>query len=338
MEQYPQTQSKPTGSIKPAIGLFFLAPLVAEFLLGNLPIKLLPALIVLAPMYGGGALLIRETVRRLGRGWPSILLLALAYGILEEALATQSLFNPDYLGMHIGLLKPAYMPALGIGGWWTVFVLNLHTAWSIATPIALAEGAVPERSTTPWLGRVGLAVTGMIFAIGVAAMTMMSYRHDRFVAWPSQFAWAGIACTVLIAAALWLPRRVAAQGPGGVPNPWAAGAFTLTAGSAVLLIPNKLGWLAAIAILALDLIVAGAIWLWSRRAAWGQLHVIAVAGGAALAYAWHAFIEKPIMASGIVSRIGNAIFALGALVLIWIAAKRTAKASRESRETALQEV
>ena len=38
----------------------FVAPLVAEFLLGNLPIKLLPALIVLAPMYGGGALLIRE--------------------------------------------------------------------------------------------------------------------------------------------------------------------------------------------------------------------------------------------------------------------------------------
>ena len=160
-----------THSVKPAIGLFFLAPLVAEFLLGNLPIKLLPALVMLAPMYGGGALLIRETVRRSGRGWPSILLLALAYGILEEAFATQSLFNPDYLGMHMGLLKPAYIPALGIGGWWTVFVLNLHTAWSIATPIALVEGTVPERSTTPWLGRVGLAVTGVLFAVGIVAMT-----------------------------------------------------------------------------------------------------------------------------------------------------------------------
>ena len=53
--------------IWPALGLVFVAPLVAEFLLGNLPIKLLPALIVLAPMYGGGALLIRESVRRTGR-------------------------------------------------------------------------------------------------------------------------------------------------------------------------------------------------------------------------------------------------------------------------------
>ena len=32
----------------------------------NLPIKLLPALIVLAPLYGGGAVLIREMVRRTG--------------------------------------------------------------------------------------------------------------------------------------------------------------------------------------------------------------------------------------------------------------------------------
>ena len=111
----------------PAITLFFVAPLVAEFLLGNLPIKLIGALIVLAPMYGGGALLIREIVRRAGRGWPTILLLALTYGILEEAFTTQSLFNPNYLNMNMHLLDPAYIPALKLGGWWTISVLNLHT-------------------------------------------------------------------------------------------------------------------------------------------------------------------------------------------------------------------
>ena len=65
--------------IAPALTLFFLGPFVAEFLLGNLPLTVLPAMIVLAPMYGGGALLIRESVRRTGRGWPSILVLGLAY-------------------------------------------------------------------------------------------------------------------------------------------------------------------------------------------------------------------------------------------------------------------
>src|ERR1700722_1905445 len=121
------SQGKKRG-IWPALGLVFTAPLVAEFLLGNLPIKMLPALIVLAPMYGGGALLIREVVRRTGHGWPSILLLALAYGIIEEAFTTQSLFNPNYLSLNLHLLDPGYIPALGVGAWWTLFVLTLHTA------------------------------------------------------------------------------------------------------------------------------------------------------------------------------------------------------------------
>ena len=94
--------------VLPAVTLFFVAPLVAEFLLGNLPLKLLGALVMLGPLYGGGALLIRELVRRSGRGWPSILMLAFAYAVIEEAFTTQTLFNPDYLHMNLGLLKPAH--------------------------------------------------------------------------------------------------------------------------------------------------------------------------------------------------------------------------------------
>jgi hypothetical protein len=63
----------------------------SEFLLGNLPITLLAGLVLLAPMYGGGALLIREITRRAGRGVPTMLLLGTAYGLLEEGIATQSL-------------------------------------------------------------------------------------------------------------------------------------------------------------------------------------------------------------------------------------------------------
>lgn len=318
-------QNPSKKSVGAAVGLFCLAPLVAEFLLGNLPIKLLPALVVLAPMYGGGALLIRETVRRMGRGWPSILLLALAYGILEEVFATQSLFNPDYLGMHMGLLKPAYIAALGLGGWWTIFVLNLHTAWSVMTPIALIEGMVPERSKAPWLGRVGLAVTWVVFAVGVIAMTLMSYRHDHYVSSTAHFVCAGLAILTLVIAAVRLPRWESAREPGGVPNPWVAGAFALAAGSAFLLVQNRWGWGAAAAIAGIDLVAGGAVWFLSRRAAWDMRHMVAMAGGAALAYAWHAFIETPVMGGGLAARVGNAIFALGAVAVIWIAARRTAR-------------
>ena len=134
--------------IAPALTLFFLSPFVAEFLLGNLPITVLPAMIVLAPMYGGGALLIRETVRRAGRGWPTILVLGLAYAVLEEAFTTQTLFNPNYLKLNLHLLDHAYMPWLGMGAWWTIFVLTLHVVWSIGVSIALAESLVPDRETT----------------------------------------------------------------------------------------------------------------------------------------------------------------------------------------------
>ncbi len=96
--------------ILPALGLFVLAPLVAEFLLGNLPITALPALVLLAPLYGGGALLIREVARRTGRGWPTMIVLALAYGVLEEGITTMSLFNPAYVNAH--LLDRGFIPNL----------------------------------------------------------------------------------------------------------------------------------------------------------------------------------------------------------------------------------
>ena len=97
--------SHPQRSILAAVTLFFVAPLVAEFLLGDFPATWLPLIIVLAPMYGGGAILIREFTRRTGRGWPTILLLGVAYAIIEEAFTTQTLFNPD-------ILRHAHAPPL----------------------------------------------------------------------------------------------------------------------------------------------------------------------------------------------------------------------------------
>src|SRR5271170_3051021 len=185
-------------SVLPAIGLFFLAPLIAEFLLGDLPISMLPVILVLAPMYGGGALLIREVVRRAGRGWPSIVVLALAYGIIEEAYTTQSLFNPNYLKLNLHLLQPAYIPALGIGAWWTIFVLTLHTAWSVSTSIALVEAAVPDRAEVPWLGGVGLTVTSLLFALGVFATTRYQLKQDAFRASHAQVITAGLICVALV--------------------------------------------------------------------------------------------------------------------------------------------
>jgi hypothetical protein len=307
----------------PAVALFFLAPLIAEFLLGDLPITMLPVVLVLAPMYGGGALLIRELVRRTGRGWPSILVLALAYGIVEEAYTTQSLFNPNYLKLNLHLLQPAYIPALGIGAWWTIFVLTLHTAWSVSASIALVEASVPDRAETPWLGGIGLAVTGLLLALGAFVSTRYQLKQDAFRASHAQFMTAGLICVALIVLAFLLPRRSAAMSSGSVPNPWIVGAVALAAGSAVLVTPGTWNWGAAAAILAIDVGMIAVVLFWSRRTGWGMRQKLALGGGAALAYGWHAFIGHPVVGKNvIIIRVGNAIFFLGAVELIAFAAKR----------------
>ena len=55
----------------------------------------------LMPLYGAGALLVRESARRLGRGWPTIALFAAAYALIEEGPVDQMIFNPGYLGTAV---------------------------------------------------------------------------------------------------------------------------------------------------------------------------------------------------------------------------------------------
>jgi hypothetical protein len=311
--------------VAPAIGLFFIAPLVAEFLLGDLPIKMLGTLVILAPMYGGGALLIREFVRRTGRGWPSIFVLAFAYAVFEEAFTTQTLFNPNYLHLNLHLLEPAYIPALGIGIWWTVFVLTLHTVWSISVSIALVEALVPDRATTPWLRGIGLAVVAVLFVLAAVASTRFEIKQDHFVASKAQFAWAAVVCAIAIIAAFRLPVRSPALMPGWVPGPWLVGAAALIAGSVFLVVPNVWAWRAVGIYLLMDLAIIIAVSALSKREAWNAQHQLALAGGAALAYAWHAFIQQPAVGnSGLSFRVGNAIFAAALIVLLVVAARRTA--------------
>lgn len=315
--------------IWPALALFFVAPLVAEFLLGNLPIKLLPALVVLAPMYGGGALLIREVARRTGRGWPSILLLGMAYGLIEEAFTTQSLFNPNYLKLNLGLLAPAYIPALGIGAWWTLWMLMVHGIWSISTPIALIEACVPDRARTPWLARVGLSVVAAAFLFGAVATTLMGYKHDRFLASKAQFAGAAVVIVVLVILAFRVPgnRRYAAYRLA--PLAWILGLVALAFASAAMLVPMHWGWGAVAALLALDLGMIVVVAPLARRGGMVLAHQLALGAGAALAYGWHAFLQRPAVGGMDASvRVGNAIFLAGALALIWFAAKRNVRVNQ----------
>jgi hypothetical protein len=311
--------------VLPAIGLFFIAPLVAEYLLGDFSIKKLGLLVFLAPMYGGGALLIREVTRRTGRGWPTIIVLALAYGVLEEAYTTQSLFNPDFLNKHLELLKPAYLPALGISAWWTIFVLTLHTVWSISVSIGLAESLVPDRATTPWLKNLGLSIITVLFIAVCIAATLNSIHTDKvhFMATQTQFAIAGIICILLIVIAFLLPKRGTPISSSRAPSPWLVGALAVITGSIFMFTPKNWAWRAVAIYIVLYVIVIIPVAIWSRRSGWDGRHRLALAGGAALAYGVHSFAAVPVMEpAGIFFRISNAVLLTALIILLAIAARK----------------
>lgn len=302
--------------LRPAIGLFFLAPLVAEFLLGNLPITFLPAIVVLAPMYGGGALLIREIVRRRDLGWPNILILATAYGVLEEGLTTQSLFNPNYAGQH--LLKDGFVPALGIAIPWTLFVVAIHVFWSISAPILMVETMAGR---APWLGRTGLIVTAVLFLIGIAATTATSMAEWPYTATPAQFAVTGVVVALLITAGLFVRLSFTAR-QGQAPNALIVLVATLLAGgifesTTMLDLPTWPGVALMVAVIAVYLALVA---YWSTGEGWSGRHLLAIGSGALLTYAWHSFVESPVgTAAVVVDLVGNAVFTAAALALIWFA-------------------
>ncbi len=313
-------------NIPAVLGLLFVAPLVAEFLLGNLPLKLLPALIVLAPMYGGGAVIIREMVRRTNRGWPSIFLLGAAYALIEEGFVTQSLFNPDYLKMHMHLLAPAYIPVFGIGGWWTLFMLNLHAFWSIAVSIALVEALVPGDATSPWLGLTGESIVAVLFLLGSIANARFTFKQDHFIASHAQFVSVACLCGALIATAFLVPNPRLRNGAGYVPGAWIAGSVAFLLGMSVLLAPPRWGWGAFSALSFVDVIFLILLFLFSRRIEWKPLHTFSVAAGGAFAYGFHAFMETPVIGGiGAAARAGNVIFLAAAAGMIFVGAKRLSR-------------
>src|SRR5262249_42655250 len=147
----------------PVMVLIVMAPLVAEVLSGSTPITMPGLLLIDLLIYGPGALLMRELVRRRGRGWVSILLLGVAYGLIEEGLALQSLFNPAYNNVSQWGAR-----LLGINLVYTEVVIIIHVVWSATIPILLTELLFPARRTTPYLRRFGLVATSIWYLLGVA--------------------------------------------------------------------------------------------------------------------------------------------------------------------------
>ncbi|WP_123525399.1 hypothetical protein [Streptomyces sp. 840.1] len=324
--------------LRSVLALFLLAPLIGEFLLGNQPITALPSVFLLAPLYGGGALLVREATRRAGRGWPTMILLGAAYALIEEGPVDQMLWNPHYGGFDLGAAYAGMrVPLLDTGVQLLQDVLTLHTVWSICVPIALVEAFAGDGDRTrPWLGLPGLSATALVFTAGSGFLALAQVRSEDFVAAPEQFTAAGVLIAVLITAAfLCRPPRARHTTGRPPPSPWVVGALSFAATSAYWgreYLPD--GVPPAVPVLGWALLVAAVLVpcvRWARSERWTGAHRLGLAGGALLTYAWVGFEQARYLdVSRATGLIGNAVFATGALALLAaaVAAVRPARALR----------
>jgi len=313
---------KTKASIAPTLVLFFLSPLIAEFLLGNLAPKMILLLLPLGLMYGAGAILVRELVRHMRQGWLSMLLLAFAFGVIEEGLVTQSLFNPNYL--HLRLLDYGFIPSLGMGLPWAIYVISIHVAWSICAPIGLTECLFPQTLTTPWLKRGSLIVVLVLYTLGCLLIAKTSQRMDPFMASHVQLLAATITAIVAVVLALY-QSSTRAENRSRIS---ALGLFSvaLIAGSALMFIQlNAQRWqwtwqYAVLIVIAIEICVITflhkvANGMWSPAEYWAWM-----AGGVGV-YVWFGFVLE-CMTRGTEQLLGHTIIAVLVIVLVVIAYRR----------------
>lgn len=319
--------------LAPVFGLFVLAPVCAEYLAGydesvGRVWALLGGLLILGPLYGAPALIIREVVRRTGRGWPSILLLATACGLIQAGLVDQSLFDPAYRDLDdwADTRDPTLVPALGVSVHTAIVFIAGHVIWSFGAPIAVIESLVPRRARTPWLGGVGLTVTGVLYVL--AALLILADHQDtqQFLATPAQLAGTTVLVVALVVCAFLVGRRPAVD--RAAPKPWLVGILAMTAFLVYDLAGT--GWWGVACQVATLTALAVVVGRMSRRTGWGPGHRLVVAGSPLLTRSWVAFLVPPLGDPPLHLKLAhNTFFAVSVVILVLLGFRALRKVPTE---------
>jgi hypothetical protein len=151
--------------------LVVFAPVFAEMFSGSTPplAFLFPWVLgIFMMIYGVSALLIRELAIRWRAGPAGVILLGLAFGILNEGMAAHSLFNPNW--PDLGALG-SYGRWMGVNWLWTEWIVPFHAVWSISFPIFLARQIWPEMRDRPLLARSTLYLLAPVPFLGAGLTT-----------------------------------------------------------------------------------------------------------------------------------------------------------------------
>jgi hypothetical protein len=131
---------------------------------------LLPLLMV---MYGAGVLLIREAVARVGGGWPSLVLLGVAYQLAEDGLGLQALTSPRMYGAADWGWR-----AFGVNWTYWESQIGIHVVLSVLIPITLVGLLFPDLRGRTYLGTKGFAGVGVLAIVGVLGLRYIISAHQ----------------------------------------------------------------------------------------------------------------------------------------------------------------
>jgi hypothetical protein len=161
-------------------------------------------------------------------------LLGLAFGVITEGLALQSIFNPHFLNLDI-----SYGRAAEVNWPWMFYMVGYHAVWSITIPVTLAGLVFRERQQESWLGWNGLGIFLVLFVLMAFASHAIFVKMSNFRATTLPYVGAVGAVGLFIVAGLRLKARPAPLSAHPVPD-WLPGIFMFLAGIFWLLLYGEI--------------------------------------------------------------------------------------------------
>jgi hypothetical protein len=311
--------------------LVFLAPVIAEVLSGSTRTSILFVLIPEMMVWGVGALLCRELVRRWRAGGTSLLLLGLALSIAEEFIIQQTSIAPmPFPGVHAD-----YGRMWGINLIWLLAMLGFESVWVVVVPVHVTELIFPSRRELTWLRPRGWIVSCVIFLLGssIAWYGWTQQARQRLGAAPYHpplaYLAGGLAAILALIALAWLLRNAGRPVAEGRTSPaWFAGLTAFVMGAAwfemigLSFLPHPIEpFTKAMALgIAWALLAFVLFTWWASRRAWTDVHRFLSCWGATLACQAMPYVT--IAAWPKIDIIGKAIFDAAALVgFLWLGTK-----------------
>jgi hypothetical protein len=277
-------QQSSTRSLKPALTLMLLAPIVAEVLSGATRLSYIFVLIPEILVWGGGALIIRELVRRWGGGWVSMFLLGLALSVAEETIIQQTSLAPlPWLANHL-----MYGRVWGVNWVYFLFMLGYESVWVVLAPVQLTELIFPRRRDEPWLRRGQLIAVCVLFLLGSYIAWFAWTQRARPITFhvakynpPALDVILGVlAIAVLTGLAYAFRAATPRQDPSRKTSPWLAGLAALPLGFAwyalitLVFVPRMFlpMWIPMAGGIAWAALAFFLVRRWGSSAGWGDRH------------------------------------------------------------------